>query len=155
MENNIFVKMSNKKYNPDIEHKTTNKQKEREQMEFEKLKVIYNPITNVIPTEIKKSNDLLLEKDTPFNNNEINNIINNKNKEREEQNKLCIKNDIKVIDNIYIQKNTNMNNIASEYSKTNYIETHDEMKNQVKKPINNTGEYNHIMEQLKKLGILN
>jgi hypothetical protein len=63
IDNNIFVKMNKKKYNPDIESKLNNVSNEREQTKFNLCKTIYNPITGIIPDKLNTQNDLILQKD--------------------------------------------------------------------------------------------
>ena len=56
MENNIFIK--NKKFNPDINNKYNLKNDERNKTNFSFTNNIYNPITGVIPKEIRNNNDI-------------------------------------------------------------------------------------------------
>ena len=57
MENNIFLR-NKKKFNPDVLTKLKSQDNERKTTKFNRLNTIYNPITNIIPEQIKKQDDL-------------------------------------------------------------------------------------------------
>jgi hypothetical protein len=145
MENNIFFKNKNKdKFNPDIDNKLKTKEDERTENIFTSSKTIYNPITGVIPTNIKCANDLILK--TENNKVDIKKLIMEKENERLSQ------------DNLYkpIKTKTTNDTIVNNNSK-NYIETFNELKrstNTINKENNNDSKYNNILEGLKDLGII-
>jgi len=145
MENNIFFKNKNKdKFNPDIDNKLKTKEDERTENIFTSSKTIYNPITGVIPTNIKCANDLILK--TENNKVDIKKLIMEKENERLSQ------------DNLYkpVKTKTTNDTIVNNNSK-NYIETFNELKrstNTINKENNNDSKYNNILEGLKDLGII-
>jgi hypothetical protein len=153
MENNIFIKMQRNKYNPDIENKLKGKEIERENTEFDLLKSIYNPITGIIPKEVKTNQDLILEKDLTYSSSDIKKLILEKENERIIQDSQYKPIKTKVINNTP----ENDNNI-----KNNYIETFEDLKkslNSNKKDLaitNNTQNknYDNILDGLKDLGII-
>jgi hypothetical protein len=153
MENNIFIKMQRNKYNPDIENKLKGKEIERENTEFDLLKSIYNPITGIIPKEVKTNQDLILEKDLTYSSSDIKKLILEKENERIIQDSQYKPIKTKVINNTP----ENDNNI-----KNNYIETFEDLKkslNSNKKDLaitNNTQKknYDNILDGLKDLGII-
>ena len=57
MENNIFLR-NKKKFNPDVLTKLKQHDNERKMTKFNRVNTIYNPITNIIPDQIKKQDDL-------------------------------------------------------------------------------------------------
>jgi len=145
MENNIFFKNKNKdKFNPDINNKLKTKEDERTENIFTSSKTIYNPITGVIPTNIKCANDLILK--TENNKVDIKKLIMEKENERLSQ------------DNLYkpVKTKTTNDTIVNNSNK-NYIETFNELKrstNTNNKENNNDSKYNNILEGLKDLGII-
>ena len=144
MENNVFIKMSKTKFNPDIDKKIKVEEFERNNTKYNMTNVIYNPITGVVPSNINSANDLMLNKDKSINSREFNELL--KAKEIERQNI----NDINPVKTKVISE--------SHSDRTNYIETFEELrkpKNQQKSINNNNNGYNNIMDQLKSLGILN
>jgi hypothetical protein len=62
MNNNVFIKLNKKKFNPDIENKLNNLSNDRNDTKFILSKTIYNPITNIIPQKITCQNDLIIKK---------------------------------------------------------------------------------------------
>ena len=72
MENNIFLKNKKDKFNPDVIANLSKKSSERKKNEFQSSKNIYNPITNVIPDNIRNQKDLTLERDLSIDNYNIN-----------------------------------------------------------------------------------
>ena len=153
MENNIFVKMQRNKHNPDIENKLKGKEMERKNTEFNLVKSIYNPITGVVPKEVKTNQDLILNKDITYSTTDMKKLILEKENERTIQ-------DIE-----YRPVKTKVINNSHEYDnniKNNYIETFEDLKkssnNNIKDLVinNNTPKknYNDILDGLKNLGII-
>jgi hypothetical protein len=167
MENNIFVKMKRDKFNPDIENKLKGKEGERERTRFDLSTNIYNPITGVVPVQIRSNNDLILEKDCAYTNTDIKKLILEKENERVSQD-----NQYKPIKTKVINNNPQNSNISINYSdgiqdnlqqtRTNYIETYEELKrgsenkkNEQSNSVNqNKEKYNNILGGLKDLGII-
>lgn len=168
MENNIFVKMKREKFNPDIEKKLKGKEGEREKTRFDLSTSIYNPITGVVPSQIRSNNDLVLEKDCAYSNTDIKKLIMEKENERVTQDIQYKPVKTKVINN-----NPQSSNISINYSdsnqdnlqqqnRTNYIETYEELKrgstqgkNEQTQLVNqNKEKYNNILDGLKDLGII-
>ena len=147
MNNNIFIKLNKKKYNPDIESKLNNVSNERTQIKFNLSKTIYNPITGIIPDKLISQNDLILQHDK--SNIDIKALVSLKENERLEQNELCKPIKTKIINNTLIE-NQNLNKNV----KNDYIKTYNELKNgdiiQKKSDYN----YNNILSDLKDLGII-
>lgn len=142
MENNIFFK--NKKYNPDINNKYDNKNNERLNTNFVFSNTIYNPITGIIPKEVKNNHDLLLNINN--NNNNINKLIQDKEQERKQQ-------DL----NLKVNNNNNNNIIFTNNNNNNENKTFNEIKKDSLDYLlnNNSLKYNNIYENLKDLGIIN
>jgi len=134
MENNIFLR-NKKKFNPDVLTKLKQHDNERKMTKFNRVNTIYNPITNIIPDQIKKQDDLRI------NINENINI-----KERLIQ----IENDRKQYDLSYkpipqkiVHDNPNiMINCFDDLKKTSNIQ----------KPDNN--KFNNIIAGLKDMGLI-
>jgi hypothetical protein len=145
MNNNIFVKLNKKKYNPDIEPKLNNLENERSQTKFNLNKTIYNPITGVIPQKINSQNDLILVKDN--NKIDIKSLVLEKENERKQQNDLFKPIKTKVINNIDKSPKENLNN--------DYLKTYDELKHgaHTNKSVNQDN-YDNILVGLKELGII-
>ena len=149
IKNNIFLKNTQGKYNPDVNQKKCTLEKTRKENVFKKNTVIYNSITNQVPENIRSHRDLELEKDTAISN--INQLIAKKNEERlalEEEFKQKIpKQKIIMTDNKTTDKPatfTEMKKIQTEYAihHTKKVET-------------NKNKYGDIMKNLKDLGIIN
>ena len=141
MNNNIFYKNINKKYNPDIESKYKNKESER-LSEFELTNIIYNPITNIIPTQIKSSADLILE--NVKNNDDFKKLLIEKEKERLDQELYYFKDN-----NKSIPPPVNYNSVLPTENKTfNDLQKLSNNNN------NNTKSYNNLLTNLKDLGII-
>jgi hypothetical protein len=149
MNNNIFVKLNKKKYNPDIEPKLNNLENERIQTKFNLNKIIYNPITGVIPVKINSQNDLILEKDNI--KIDIKSLVLEKENERKLQNELFKPIKTKVINNNI----DNSNKISKENLNNDYLKTYDELKNGTILNINvDQKNYDNILVGLKELGII-
>lgn len=166
MENNIFVKMKRDKFNPDVENKLKGKEVERDKTRFDLTNSIYNPITGVVPAQIRSNNDLILEKDCAYTNTDIKKLIMEKENERVNQDVQFKPVKTKVINNN--PQNSNQNQTSSsqdnfqQQSRTNYIETYEELKRgsanikieQAKSVNQNKEKYNNILDGLKDLGII-
>lgn len=150
MNNNIFVKNNNKKYNPDIEPKLNSLESERTQIKFELNKTIYNPITGIIPQKINSQNDLILEKDTI--KIDIKSLVLEKENERKQQNDLFKPIKTKIINNNL----ENSNKLPKDNSNNDYLKTYDELKNgtQINNNVINQNNYDNILVGLKELGII-
>jgi hypothetical protein len=143
MENNIFFKNKKDKYNPDVENKLKDKEGERISTVFNTSKTIYNPITGVIPNEIKSVNDLLLIKDTKYNPSDIQKLIKEKENERISQDEQYKPIKTKIINNNVVENQT-----------VNYIQTFEDLKYGPKIIKTSTNNYDHMLNDLKDLGIL-
>jgi hypothetical protein len=135
MKNNVFVK----KYNPDVESKTTEILNLRNTTEFTPTNVIYNPITGIVPDKITDIKDLCLnDKNIPKQN--INTLISNKEQERKTQ------------DDLYKPVNTKI----TPQEVNNNISTFEDLKtnSQIKSTNTTTNNTNDILDNLKKLGII-
>ena len=130
-----------RKYNPDIDDKYKIKKNERNNNNFNLSNIIYNPITGIIPSDIKSPNDLKIN--TLNHNDNIDKLISQKENERCQQDILYKPLQTKIVNN-NIQEN--INNISN----------FDELKHQSTQ-INNIADdkYNNILEGLKNLGIIN
>lgn len=143
MENNIFIKMNKNKFNPDVDKKIKEEEYQRTNTRYNMTNVIYNPITGIVPNNVRSTNDLLLDKDKTLNSKEFNDLLRAKELERQNINNIT-------------QVKTKVTAEAPVINRTNYIETFEELKRPTKPQpqVNNNG-YNNIMDQLKTLGILN
>jgi hypothetical protein len=146
LQKNIFLQKSKDKFNPDIISKKNLLENERKNNIIKKNNLIYNSITNIVPTEIKSYKDLELQKDIPICNFE--NLLAEKNKERIDQE----------VSNKSIKQKVIVSNINNEK-----IQTYNELKSEQinllnlknKETENNKNNYDNIIDNLKKLGILN
>lgn len=135
------------KSNPDILKKTNENDSTRKNTKFRLTSVTYNSITNNTPAVIKKQKDLELEKDKPISN--INNNVNDKLKERKEQ------------DTLYKPPKHKIN-AADQNANNELIQNFNELKNDqnlftVTQKNNielNKNKYNNIIGNLKDLGII-
>ncbi len=155
MNNNIFVKLNKKKYNPDIESKLNIISNERTQTKFNLSKTIYNPITGVIPDNLSSQNDLVLQKDK--HTIDIKSLVSQKEIERSEQDEKCKPIQTKIVNNT-ISNTTNIvkdNSTKNTNNNNDYIKTYNELKhvNQPKKDTNQNN-FNNILDGLKDLGII-
>lgn len=78
MEDNIFIKMNKTKFNPDVDKKIKIEEFERTNTKYNMTNVIYNPITGIVPTNVKSANDLTLTKDKTLNSKEFNDLLDRK-----------------------------------------------------------------------------
>jgi hypothetical protein len=146
-QKNLFLQKSKDKFNPDVITKKDDFDKNRKINIFKKSTVTYNSITNQIPNNIKNQKDLELGKDSAII--DLENIIMQKKKEREDQDILLKPQKQKLVlnDNINDNKNQNFNELKTE--QTQYLNT------QKKIIETNKNKYDDIMNNLKDLGILN
>ena len=143
MENNIFIKNKKGKYNPDIENKLQSKESERNATIFNLTNSIYNPVTGIVPSQISTMNDLVLQVDNPYTQNDIKNLIMNKELERQNQ------------DTQFKPLQTKITPTTQQTNKTNYIETYEELKkNSSDNNKQSKEKFNNILEGLKDLGII-
>lgn len=155
-QKNVFFQKSKEKYNPDVLKKKELEDKNRNSTIFKKSNITYNSITNQNPENIKSQHDLELKKDTCKLN--LEQIILQKKKERDEQDLINKPIKQKVLNNSIIGNTTN--NIDNN---TNNIQNFNELKNeqtdyiiqQQKLIETNKNKYENIMKNLKELGILN
>jgi hypothetical protein len=145
----VFLQKSKDKYNPDIDKKKGILEKSRRENIFKKNTIVYNSITNQVPENIRSQRDLELEKDCAINN--IDQLISKKQQERislEEEFKL--KNPKQKI----IMNDNATTDQPSTFTEMKKIQSEYEVHHNKKIEINKTN-YNHIMKNLKDLGILN
>jgi hypothetical protein len=119
--------MNKEKFNPDIEDKIKVKEQERNSTRYNLNTTIYNPITGIVPQNITSNKDLKLNIDTP--QIEIKKLIQEKERERREQDSTYMPQQTKIINNDEV--NCMKINSNSENNKYN------------------------ILNSLKNLGILN
>jgi len=128
------------KYNPDLINKYNNIINDRDKILITyNNKNIYNPITNIIPDNIKNNKDLLLNNSD--SNDKINNLLINIQIERKNQD-----NTIKPISSKIVN---NSNTIINDFDdlKKPYI-------NNNNNNINNNNNNNNIKELFKELGLI-
>ena len=144
MKKNIFLQKSKEKFNPDVLKKKEIEDKTRTHQIFKKSNITYNSITNQVIDNIKNQKDLELPKDNPIIN--IEQIILQKKKEREE-----FDNNNKPIKQKILQDNIS-------YESENFNELKDDqttfINKQKKISENNKNKFDDIMNNLKKLGII-
>ena len=139
MENNIFYKNSKKKFNPDIKERYTNKEIERT-CKYNLNTIFYNPITNIVPPKIESTQDLILNNE--INNNNLQKILMDKEKDRNHQDKeyTFINNKLNIFDQ-------NANNSISTFNDLKQLSNNTNSTNNIHK-------YNNILVDLKTLGII-
>jgi hypothetical protein len=144
LEKNIFIKMNQNKFNPDINTKTEDIKNERENNIFIKSNTTYNSITNHVPLDIKSQKDLELNKDKPLEN--LKDIILNKAKERHEQEQLFKPTKQKIVNN-------EISDIIQNFTELKIDQNN--FKNEQQNIINNNKhKYENILQNLKSLRIL-
>jgi hypothetical protein len=144
---NLFLQKTKDKFNPDVMKKKEEFDKNRKSNIFKKSTVTYNSITNQVPDNIRNQKDLELTKDSAIIN--IDNIIINKKKEREEQDAILKPQKQKLIcnENINSTLNEDFNQLKIEQNK--YLDT------QKKILETNKNKYEDIIKNLKNVGIIN
>ena len=150
LEKNIFIKMNQTKFNPDINSKNEAIKNDRETNIFMKSNITYNSITNHVPIDIKSQKDLELNKDKPLEN--LKDIILNKAKERMEQEQLFKPIKQKILINTE-NNNTENNNVPQNFNDLKIDQTifNDNQQTTIN---NNKNKYENILKNLKSLGIL-
>lgn len=147
LQKNIFYKKSKDKFNPDVVFKKKDLEKERTENIFKKNNIVYNSITNQIPTAVTTTTDLILNKDVPINN--IEQLLTTKRNERLEQE----------IQNKNIKPIVALNNVIEKVEPKEYTELKSSQTNyaktQTKEIQVNKNKYENIMKNLKDLGIIN
>jgi phosphoribosyl-dephospho-CoA transferase len=145
MNENIFFQLSKQKHNPDVLLKKDDFEKKRQENIFKKNSIVYNSITNKIPTDVKNQKDLELQKDLPINN--LESIIAEKFRERSEQDNQLKQTKQKVILNDEVAEKTlncvDLKNIQKYHAESRKKEIE-----------NNKNKYENIMLDLKDLGII-
>jgi hypothetical protein len=149
INNNIFVKKSTTKYNPDILNKSNYLERDRQTNIFKENKEVLNSITNQTPDFVRSYKDLELKKDLPINN--IKNIILEKNNERLEQER--VQDEINRIKKINIKK-ISFDDLESKEKSIIHTNLKNEQNN-FRKKNDNSDKYNNIVNSLNNLGILN
>jgi hypothetical protein len=122
--------MNKEKFNPDINDKIKSKEYERNSTKYNLNTTIYNPITGIVPQNITSNKDLKLNIDTP--QIEIKKLIQDKERERMEQDATYKPQQTKIINN-------------NDINDVNCIKMN---------PNSENNKYN-ILNSLKNLGILN
>ena len=144
MENNIFIKKK-EKYNPDIINNLSSTVNQRKQTTFKNSNEIYNPITNIVPNNINKSQDLKLQSDKPYSLFETRNLLKMKESERMKQNNELIPQKMKNFQSVVQQSNDfeGLKKLSEESNKKMSLEQ-SQLKNN----------YNNSFIQLKKMGLI-
>jgi hypothetical protein len=138
MENNIFLR-NKKKFNPDVMTKLKMVDNDRNQTKFNRVTTIYNPITNIIPEQIKNQDDLKI------NINEKINI-----KER----LLQIEKDRHQQDIYYKSINQSTTKIFHQNNINSHVNNFDDLKKISTNQNNNNDKVNNIIVGLKDMGLL-
>jgi hypothetical protein len=138
MENNIFLR-NKKKFNPDVMTKLKMVDNDRNQTKFNRVTTIYNPITNIIPEQIKNQDDLKI------NINEKINI-----KER----LLQIEKDRNQQDIYYKSINQSTTKIFHQNNINSHVNNFDDLKKISTNQNNNNDKVNNIIVGLKDMGLL-
>jgi len=138
MENNIFLR-NKKKFNPDVMTKLKMVDNDRNQTKFNRVTTIYNPITNIIPEQIKNQDDLKI------NINEKINI-----KER----LLQIEKDRNQQDIYYKSINQSSTKIFHQNNINSHVNNFDDLKKISTNQNNNNDKVNNIIVGLKDMGLL-
>jgi hypothetical protein len=138
MENNIFLR-NKKKFNPDVMTKLKIVDNDRNQTKFNRVTTIYNPITNIIPEQIKNQDDLKI------NINEKINI-----KER----LLQIEKDRNQQDIYYKSINQTTTKIFHQNNINSHVNNFDDLKKISTNQNNNNDKVNNIIVGLKDMGLL-
>lgn len=146
-QKNLFLQKTKEKFNPDVSKKTDDFNKSRKCMIFKKSNVIYNPITNTVPTNITNQKDLELTKDTVISN--LSSIVLNKKKEREVQESTLKPIKQKIVINNQFQKEEVTEFLDLKNEQTKYLDSHNKFIQ------TNKNKYDDIMNNLKNLGIIN
>lgn len=142
---NIFYSKAKEKNNPDILLKKNKLNNDRKEIIFKKNNIVYNSITNSIPSNITNQNDLLLNIDKPIEN--INDIISKKIKERQSEDSVKPAKQKIIVD-------TNSNEQTNTYIEQKQI--YNNFSNVQNKEINdNKNKHHNILKDLKDLGIIN
>lgn len=103
MENNIFFKNKKDKFNPDVISNLSKKNTERKKTDFKSSGTVYNPITNIIPKEIRSQKDLIINNTESYD--DIKKLINLKKNERSKQDFDLKPQKVKALpDNLIIEK---------------------------------------------------
>jgi hypothetical protein len=148
MHKNIFIQKSKDKFNPDVNKKAENEDKNRKTKQiFKKSNQTYNSITNQVPTKIETQKDLELLKDNPLDN--IEQIILQKKKEREDQD-ITLK---PVKQKILLNETSESGDIIKDFNEMKDENTQC-IKQQKKIIENNKNKYEDIIKNLKNLGIV-
>lgn len=148
MNDNIFLKNKKDKCNPDILSNLSKKNAERKKSEFQSSNTIYNPITNIVPNQIKNSKDLFLQKDSHLDNNALRKMLKTKEDERQRQD--------------YELKPQKLKSLPNEQVVDKHIENFNELKKNSEMYVNKIqatqeqqkSNYRDIISNLKGLGII-
>jgi hypothetical protein len=146
-QKNVFLQKSKDKFNPDVLKKKDDVDKNRKINVFKKSSTTYNSITNHTPENIKSQKDLELQKDSVIQN--LESIIMQKKKEREDQDILLKPQKQKLVLNDIINDNINQDFNELKTEQTQYLNTQKRIIE------TNKNKYDDIMNNLKNLGILN
>ena len=124
--------MNKEKFNPDINDKIKSKEHERNSTKYNLNTTIYNPITGIVPQNITSNKDLKLNIDTT--QIEIKKLLQEKERERQQQDSTYKPQQTKIINNNDVNNNdVNCMKINSNSENNKY----------------------NILNSLKDLGILN